>query len=530
MSDLRDYITKLRENVGGCISLSQLLIILEHYVASFEEMGLKQSEIEEVLRSVDTIHKQITKLSNCRVDLVSRALRIDPRIKRLGNYMHVIMEILQRECGQQTSTPSTPPPTQRVVQPMIRPSSQFFAGKYEVIRVIGEGGMGVVWLARDVSNNGLVAIKTPKLTGNPVKDELNIKKVIVEAEILQNLDHPHIVKMIDYFVEGQKPHLVMEYVWGDHLEKKVKPIEHFSEREIIDFMKNLADAVDYMHGKNIVHRDLKPKNIFIQGDKLSNIKVIDFGTAKYYHSQIEYGEGIFSPGGYTAPEQLKFMYSPQSDIWSLGGILFYVLTGVHPVAILRGYPNVTEPPAVEKIKSLRDLNNNFIKAIRTALDPDPVKRYLKASDLVRELQGESLTEKTAKPKIIVLGKEIEVEVDRVIIGRITPAVASTVTSRQEDKVITIIEGNNLYIYIDDPKSYISRLHVEITRKGNEWYVRDLGSLNKTAILEGGEWKIVHSSYKTPSRPVRLGSKSIISLGYDDKLGPYLVVSFLSGSQ
>ena len=105
-----------------------------------------------------------------------------------------------------------------------------------------------------------------------------------------------------------------------------------------------------------------------------------------------------------------------------------------------------------------------------------------------------------------------------------------IRDRPIDKVLTITEGGNLYVYIVDEKSYISRLHAELIRRGDGWYIRDLGSLNKTAGLEGGEWRIIHSQYKTPSPPHKLGERALISLGYDEKLGPYLVLTFISAQQ
>jgi serine/threonine protein kinase len=471
------------------------------------------------------------KLASCRVDLIEKALRKDPRIKKLTGYTHVIMEIFQKECDVQTTSSIPIITIEKPVETVHRMHTTLLGNKYELQRIIGEGGMGIIWLARDTEANRIVAIKSPKITGNPVKDDLNIKKIMIEAEVLKNIDHPYIVKYFDFFIELQRPYLVMEYVDGEHLEKRIKnPSEAFSEEEAIEFIIKLADAVEYIHSKNIVHRDLRPKNVFIVTGKESKIKVIDFGTAKYYHSQIEYGEGIFSPGGYTAPEQIRFMYSPQSDIWSLGGILFYILTGRHPIEVLPGYPHVIQPPLLEMIPRFKDFDPRIANAIRKAMDPDPAKRYLRATDMIKDLTGQKdLSEATVKPKLIILGREIEIEAERVVIGRLTPSIAET-AAKPIDKVLTIVEGNSLYIYIADEKSYISRLHAELIRKENEWYIRDLGSLNKTAILEGGEWRIVYNQYKVPSILHKLDKRTLISLGYDVKLGPYLVITFISAQQ
>jgi len=529
---LDDIKKNIEIDIEKSISLFQLLLILEQYVESLENKGISSNEIEKLIKNISSLPRIFVKLTSCRVDLLERALRKDPRIKKLVNYTHVIMEIFQKECGVQTTTSIPLITIEKTIEVIPKPSSTLLGNKYELQKIIGEGGMGIVWLAKDTVSNKIVAIKTPKLTGDPIKDDLNIKKITIEAEVLKNLDHPYIVKYFDFFIELQKPYLVIEYVDGEHLERKIKnSSEVFSEKEAFEFIKRLAEAVEHMHGKNIVHRDLKPKNIFLLTGKDSEIKVIDFGTAKYYHSQIEYGEGIFSPGGYTAPEQVRFMYSPQSDIWSLGGILFFALTGTHPIEVLPGYPHVTSPPLLEKIPRFKDLDPIIIKVIRKAMDPDPIKRYLRAIDMIKDLTGQKdLSELTAKPKLIILGKEIEIETERVVIGRLTRSITETASKTLDDKILTLIEQNNLFIYIADEKSYISRLHAELIKKGNEWYIRDLGSLNKTAVLESGEWKIVYNQHKVPSAPHKLSERALISLGYDMKLGPYLVLTFISSQQ
>jgi len=102
---------------------------------------------------------------------------------------------------------------------------------------------------------------------------------------------------------------------------------------------------------------------------------------------------------------------------------------------------------------------------RKALDPDLVNRYLRARDLIKDLLGESdLSEKTAKPKVIVLDKEIKVEVSRVVIGRLTQTTVET-ASKPIDKVVTRVEEDNLYIYVADEKSYMSRLHTGLVKGG-----------------------------------------------------------------
>lgn len=530
---MEEVVSEINEKISQSTSLFQVLVLLEYYLKKLEEGGCSGSCLESVIKRADAIAKSLKRLSSCRLDLVDRVIKKDPRTVTVAKYMRVVIELLQQECGQQTYPSSTVVQEAQGTLPVRQPEAPATVkhenrlGKYEIVKLLGEGGMGVVWLARDASGSGLVAIKGPKTYGEPIRDELNIKRIMVEAEVLKNLDHPSIVKFVDFFIEAQKPYLVMEYVEGEHLEKR-GPTMSIDEKRLIDFVKRVSEAVDHMHDRNVVHRDLKPKNIYISSTEPWGIKILDFGTAKFFHSQLEQGEAIFSPGGYTPPEQLKFMYSPQSDIWSLGGVLFYLLTKQHPIVAMPDYPAVKEPPRVENY--VKDVDPRWVKAIKKAMDPDPVRRYLRASDLLKELIGEKdLSERTVKPKLIVLGVEIPIEVERVVIGRLSQVVTST-AEKVHEKIVTMTEGNNLYVYIQDQNAYISRLHAELVYKNGAWYLRDLGSLNKTAVLVGGEWKAVYNSYRVPSNLVELGRRSMISLGYDDRLGPYLVITFLSGTE
>jgi serine/threonine protein kinase len=529
-NEIKLVIELLEKEVKDSISIFHLLIILESWLSKLEE-NLTPQEIEAVLTSSQVLAQQLQRLSFCKVDVHLKAITKDPRLIKLRNYLNVLTSILQKACGIQTTQASIT--SAEVMLPttlyttISYKTGDLLRGRYMLIAIVGEGGMGVVWQAKDISQGVDVAIKIPRITGNPVKDEVNVRKINIEAEVLKNLNHPNIVRFIDFFVENNVPHLVMEYVRGLSLESLIKPDSVLDEKESKEFFKRLADAVDHIHSGNVVHRDLKPKNIVVVST-VENIKVLDFGTAKFFHSQLEFGEGIYSPGGYTAPEQLKFMYSPQSDIWSLGGILFYILTGLHPITVLPGYPNVSTPPQLERVPRLKDLDPRFAKVIRKAMDPDPVNRYLRASDMIKDLLGEkNLSENTKKPKIIVLGKEIEVDTDRIVIGRLTEDIRESLDISIEDDVAVIVEEDNTYIYINDRNAYISRQHAEIFKQRKRWYLRDLGSLNKTAVLINGQWVVVYKAYKQPSQPLEIGTRAIIAIGYNEKYGPYITIMFIA---
>ncbi len=402
------------------------------------------------------------------------------------------------------------------------------ANRYRLLKLVGVGGMGIVWLALDEQTGERVAVKAPRITGDPVRDRINVSKLYVEAEVLRVLNHEAIPRFVDFLVVHGTPYLVMEFVDGEELGKIFTP--PLDTKTIVRIFEPIARAVHHMHTKNVIHRDLRPKNVLVPRDGWPP-KIVDFGTAKFFHTQLqEAGEAIVAPGGYTAPEQFRGVSVPQSDIWSLGAMLFYLATGKPPQVDLPGYPyNVARPPNPRKF--VPDVDPRIVKVVSRAMDPDPAKRYPTALDMLRDLLGEAIT-RFRNPTITIFGEDIEVPVDRVIIGRAPTAPGDTtmVTTpgapRQPEKPFTVVvDGRQMMILIHDPKRYVSRYHLELVRKEDGWYLRDLGSLNRTALLVEGRWIVVHAGHRRPSNPVKLGKDNIIALGYDDKLGPYITLRF-----
>jgi eukaryotic-like serine/threonine-protein kinase len=224
-------------------------------------------------------------------------------------------------------------------------------GKYEIVKQIGTGGMGIVYSANLTENfesevfTKRVALKTisPQLKLEPK----NIKIFLTEIKTLAELEHPNIARFLDIGTSDKgKPFFVMEYVDG------VSLIEHcnknrFSIKERLIFFRQILDAISYSHGKGFIHCDIKPNNILV--DSKGTPKVIDFGIASKYGSfivgknQTTFFQNAFTPN-YASPEQIKGEknLSETTDVYSLGVVLYELLTGQLPIELSdsESYPNI----------------------------------------------------------------------------------------------------------------------------------------------------------------------------------------------
>jgi serine/threonine protein kinase len=214
------------------------------------------------------------------------------------------------------------------------------AGKYRVDRVLGSGGMGVVVAAHHQQLQHAVALKFLHQEALASKDALN--RFLREAQVLARLRSPHVARVMDVgTLEHGEPYLVMEYLQGADLGTVLRERGRLPIAEAVGFVLQACEAVAEAHASGIVHRDLKPSNLFLtQGpDGLPFVKVLDFGIAKAPQVSASDREALVTTTGslmgsplYMSPEQIR---SPKSvdartDIWSLGVILYELLSGITP--------------------------------------------------------------------------------------------------------------------------------------------------------------------------------------------------------
>jgi predicted Ser/Thr protein kinase len=273
---------------------------------------------------------------------------------------------------------------------------------YELLAPLGEGGMGVVWLARQAKLNRLVALKM--VQGEHRAGSKELFRFLAEAEAVAAVKHAHIVQVYEYGEANGRPFLAMEYLSGGTLSDLLKRTGRLEPKAAGELMGTLAGAVQAAHDLGIVHRDLKPSNVIY--DELGHAKVTDFGLAKRAGgSDLTATLAVMGTPAYMAPEQArggtKFV-GPLADIHSLGVMLYECLTGTRPfdaedqLALLRKVEDEAPDRPSKRTPGLpRDLELICLKC----LAKDPLERYATASalaaDLARFVAGEPVSVRAA---------------------------------------------------------------------------------------------------------------------------------------
>lgn len=255
--------------------------------------------------------------------------------------------------------------------------------RYEVIRVLGQGGMGAVYLVTDRRLSVKQwAVKETVFEHKNEADHDALEKLFVdEAHILARLDHPNLPKVVDFFSEGDRKYLVMEFIEGNTLETEVlKEQSYLPLGTVIHYALQIADVLDYLHNQKpspIIFRDLKPANVMITRE--GRVKLIDFGIARLFVSGKDVDTVILGTPGYAPPEQYgKAQTDEKSDIFSLGATLYFALTREDP-----GKSPFHFPPVRNYNSGVpKELEDAVLKMVSLA----PGSRYAGMKEIIFELK------------------------------------------------------------------------------------------------------------------------------------------------
>lgn len=293
-------------------------------------------------------------------------------------------------------------------------------GRYEVVRELGKGAMGVVYLAKDPLIGRLVALKTIRAAAHADDDETKEfqQRFIREAQAAGILNHPSIVTVHDIGQDDSNntSFIAMEYVEGNNLKEVLAQGRALSFEQIADLVSQVAEALDFAHAKGIVHRDVKPANIILlEGNRA---KITDFGIAKIAAG----GANLTSTGqflgtpNYMAPEQIKGApVDGRTDIFALGICLYECLTRRKPFGgdslTSISYKIVHEPfPPLHEINP--QIPEGFEDVVSNCLQKDPSKRYQRARDMANALKAVMRGERPTRPADPLLADETIVTRER----------------------------------------------------------------------------------------------------------------------
>ncbi len=257
--------------------------------------------------------------------------------------------------------------------------------RYSIIRLLGSGGMGAVYLAHDAVLERHVAIKL--LQVDPTSDQVLADQVRLqfqrEAQTLAGLHHPNLPRVTDYFTEEMRHYLVMDYIEGQTLEDIMRAQPGgLDEALVLEWADQLLSALEYIHAHHLIHRDLKPSNIRRTSE--GRIFLVDFGLVKPYDPEHPHTltmiHGLGTPE-YSPPEQydLKSHTDERSDLYALGATLYHLLTGQAPASVTR---RASDPTAFQTPRAANArISPEVERVIVRAMELERAQRFASAADM-----------------------------------------------------------------------------------------------------------------------------------------------------
>ena len=278
-----------------------------------------------------------------------------------------------------------------------QPLGVIFAGRFRLVQVLGQGGMGVVYLAEHAMMGRKVALKVLHETGQ--QDAKTISRFRREARAACRIDHPHVATIHDFgHDEGQVPYLVMEYVPGPSLADVVRREGSLPVPRAVNILVQVAGGLSAAHRCRVIHRDLKPDNVVLTtNDGFGDwVKIMDFGLAKIMDPEETTGLSatgtVMGTPMYMSPEQVSgARVDPQADIYSLGVMAFELLTGKPPFTgafqeVMRAHVH-SDPPSPAAASGRDDIPPDLEKLVLRCLAKKPQQRPAGADEVVSMLHA-----------------------------------------------------------------------------------------------------------------------------------------------
>jgi len=382
-----------------------------------------------------------------------------------------------------------------------------------VLSKLAEGGMSTVYVGKS-SRGPDVIVKEASGTDLEQSEE----RLRIEAEILRVLaspGHPRVVRYLDEGTNLGPFCLVEERLEGETLSERYRD-KAADVPTATRYMLQLLEALAYLHKRNVIHRDVKPNNIIL--DVQREVVLIDFGAAKKeFHQFTGDGTVIYTPG-WGAPEQNLGEATPASDLYGVGAVFFFLLTGRDPKASMKQLVG----GKTELFRSPRDLEPSVTQdlsdVVTKAMAYNPKERFSTAQDMADAISGGS-DKPLGFPHLVVLGKKCRIKKEMEI-GRDHKACDQSCTKRGFRRPPDI--------GILDTERYLSKHHTRIVKdpKGRCW-IEDLGSLNGTAMShDGGRTYRQIPGFKRQE----LTDGDVVALVWKPGRGPYMTIAFKGGTR
>ncbi len=348
--------------------------------------------------------------------------------------------------------------------------------RFEILNLFKSTELSRTYLALDRTSGNKVIIKCASSDSGDGNGKVKLERLRAEASILQLLNHPSIVRFVDSWGNSSNYNLVIEYVDARSM-KEIFANGSLTREQIIEYITQVLEIADYLHQKNIVHRDIKPANLLMN----DTVVMLDFGATELLTANSSLADVVIGTPGYQCPESFRGFVSIQSDIYSIGATLLFLLTKQTPSGDLNRFRNLTE-------------HTDLLQVAFQAMDPNIQKRFKTTLEMKRRLVNAS----GLGPRLV--HKE-----------GIYPILKSCVTMGRG-------EGSDFRIL--DQLKFVSPIHAELCENGKEYFLIDK-SINGTFLYR-------NETYTRIDKCCLLDGDTI-ALCYKPSKGAYKIVKFRIGN-